>query len=188
MLYNINRNKYNADIFIPRRTYITDKTPVPVCILLDVSGSVPAALLKRIVRTIAQAEFFLDKEKSRLVCWSDSLCSDTPLAGVHSFTAGGGTILAPGIEYCKKYLNENASFFIVSDFQDDLGDWISAAHGIRARKTAVACTNSDQRLNFGQWFSRAGSNANSHMTEVTPNEFSAVFDTVLLCIRHDLHF
>jgi hypothetical protein len=188
MLYNINRNKFGGDIFIPRRMRVIDKTPAPVCILLDVSGSVPPALLKRIVRTITQAEIFLDKKKSRLVCWSDSLCSDTPLDGIRNFPAGGGTILAAGIEYCKKYLNENASFFIVSDFQDDLGDWINAARKIKARKTAVACAAAEPRLNFTDWFSRAGSNANSHTTEVTPCEFSAVFDTVLLRIRHDSRF
>jgi hypothetical protein len=180
MLYNINRNKFDSNIFIPRRLYVSDKTPVPVCILLDVSGSVPTALLKRIVRAIADVEYFLDKKKSRLVCWSDGLCSDTPLEGINNFTAGGGTILAPGIKYCKKYLCDNASFFIVSDFQDDLGDWIRAARNISARKTAVACTAADARLNFAEWFSRAGSNANSHTTEVTPAEFTAVFDTVLL--------
>jgi hypothetical protein len=188
MLYNINRNKFDPSLFIPRRLRVIDKTPVPVCILLDVSGSVPAALLKRIVRAIADAEYFLDKKKSRLVCWSDGLCRDAPLEKINSFTAGGGTILAPGIEYCKKYLGENASFFIVSDFQDDLGDWIRAARNIRARKTAVACTTSNTRVNFTDWFSRAGSNANSHTTEVTLDEFSAVFDTVLLRAGQDLHY
>jgi hypothetical protein len=188
MLYNINRNKFDSSLFIPRRLRVIDKTPVPVCILLDVSGSVPVALLKRIVRAIADAECFLDKKKSRLVCWSDSLCRDTPLNEITNFTAGGSTILTPGIEYCKKYLGENASFFIVSDFQDDLADWIRAARSIRARKTAVACTAADSGLNFTEWFSRAGSNANSHTEEVTPGEFSAVFDTVLLRAGQDLRF
>jgi hypothetical protein len=187
MLYNINRNKFDSSLFIPRRLRVIDKTPAPVCILLDVSGSVPAALLKRIVRAIADAECFLDKKKSRLVCWSDSLCQDAPLDEINNFTSGGGTILAPGIEYCKKYLSENASFFIVSDFQDDLSDWISAARTIRARKTAVACA-ADSGLNFTEWFSRAGSNANSHTEEVTPREFTAVFDTVLLRAGQNLRF
>ena len=180
MLYNTNRNKFNSDIFIPRRRRVIDRTPAAVCILLDVSGSVPAAFLKRIVHTIIRAEGFFNKEKSRLVCWSDSLCSDTSLNELLKLTAGGGTILAPGIEYCKKYLDENSAFFIVSDFQDDIGDWIRAAKNIRVRKTAVGYAGSGHNLRLSEWFSRAGSNANSHTTEVTLKEFSAVFDMVLL--------
>ncbi|MDR0685155.1 MAG: VWA domain-containing protein [Spirochaetaceae bacterium] len=180
MLYNVNRNKFNSDIFIPRRRRVIDKTPAVVCILLDVSGSVPVVFLKRIVHTIIQAEGFFDKEKSRLVCWSDSLCSDTPLNELLKLTAGGGTILASGIEYCKKYLDEDSAFFIVSDFQDDIGDWIMAAKNIRARKTAVGYAGPGPRVNLSEWFLRAGSNANSHTTEITLKEFSAVFDMVLL--------
>ncbi|MDR2344381.1 MAG: VWA domain-containing protein [Spirochaetaceae bacterium] len=180
MLYNTNRNKFNSGIFIPRRRRVIDKNPAELCILLDVSGSVPVAFLKRIVRTIIQAEGFFNKEKSRLVCWSDSLCSDTPLNELEKLTAGGGTILASGIEYCKKYLNENSSFFIVSDFQDDIGAWISAAKNINTRKTAVGYAGPGPRVKLSEWFSRAGSNADSHRAEVTLKDFSAVFDMVLL--------
>jgi hypothetical protein len=185
MLYNNNRNKFNSDVFIPRRFRVIDKTPAALCVLLDVSGSVPAGLLKRVVHSIIKAEGFFDKEKSRLVCWSDGLCSDTLLNGAGKFTAGGGTILAGGIEYCKKYLNENVSFFIVSDFQDDLGGWIRAAKGIRARKIAIAYDCADytggaKRMCFSDWFGSAGSNANYRKDVVTLKEFTAVFDTAMI--------
>ncbi|MDR2802893.1 MAG: VWA domain-containing protein [Treponema sp.] len=181
MLYNINRNKFNTDIFIPRRTLVTEKRPASICILLDVSGSVPPDLLRRVVHAIMRAESGFDKEKSRLICWSDSLCSDRHISGMLNFTAGGGTVLAAGIEYCKKYLNENSSFFIISDFQDDIGDWIRAAKGIKVRKTAVAYAEGS-RAGFSEWFAMVGSNADSHKSEVTVKEFSAVFDAVLLHI------
>ncbi|MDR0382996.1 MAG: VWA domain-containing protein [Spirochaetaceae bacterium] len=182
MLYNANRNKYDTDVFIPRRVRATDKNLAAVCVLLDVSGSVPVAFLERAVGAIVRAEGFFNREKSRLVCWSDSLCSDMPLGAPRKFAAGGGTILVSGIEYCKKYLDRDAAFFIVSDFQDDLAGWIKAARGIRARSTAVAYDggSSGERRSFEEWFSRAGSNADSHGTEVTLKEFSAVFDSVLL--------
>jgi hypothetical protein len=186
MLYNINRNKYDTDVFIPRRLRVTDKTLAAVCVLLDVSGSVPTAFLERVVGAIIRAEGYFNREKSRLVCWSDSLCSDMPL-GLRKFTAGGGTVLAAGIEYCKRYLDGDAAFFIVSDFQDDLTGWIRAARGIKARKTAVGyavdgSTRPARRQDFVDWFSRAGSNAESRGAEVTLKEFSAVFDMVLLHI------
>jgi hypothetical protein len=183
MLYNINRNKFNTDIFIPRRVRVTGEIHAAVCILLDVSGSVPTAFLERITRAITLAEGVFDRKKSRLVCWSDSLCSDSRMDGPLNFTAGGGTILADGIEYCKRHLNEDASFFIVSDFQDDLAGWIRAARDVRTRKTAVAYSGVEtagRRISFEEWFSRTGSNADSHKTEVTVKEFSSVFDTVLL--------
>ncbi|MDR1257289.1 MAG: VWA domain-containing protein [Spirochaetaceae bacterium] len=190
MLYNINRNKYGTDVLIPRRFRVADKRLAAVCVLLDVSGSVPTAFLERVVGAIIRAEGYFNKEKSRLVCWSDSLCSDMPLAGLRKFTAGGGTVLSAGIEYCKRYLDGEAAFFIVSDFQDDLAGWIRAARGITARKTAVGYANggsgtAERRQDFCEWFSRAGSNADSHGTEVTLKEFSAVFDAVLLRVPQD---
>jgi hypothetical protein len=185
MLYNSNRNKFNTDIIIPRRLRVIDKTPAELCVLLDVSGSVPVAFVKRIVYSIVKAEGFFNKEKSRLVCWSEGLCSDTPLNEAHKFTSGGSTLMASGIKYCKKYLNENSAFFIVSDFQDDLGDWIRAAKDIKARKTAVAYddgryADTKQHASFSDWFSSAGSNANYRKTEVTLKEFTAVFDTAMI--------
>jgi hypothetical protein len=185
MLYNSNRGKYNTDIIIPRRFRVVDKTPATLCVLLDVSGSVPSSILKRVVHSIIKAEGFFNKEKSRLVCWSDSLCSDTLLNESDNFAAGGGTLMARGIEYCKKYLTENSAFFIVSDFQDDLGDWIRAAKSIKARKTAVAYVIEKQasgagRVNFQNWFASIGSNADYRRPEVTLREFSAVFDAAIL--------
>jgi hypothetical protein len=185
MLYNSNRNKFNTDIFIPRRLRVIDKTPASLCVLLDVSGSVPVTFIKRIVYSIVKAEGFFNKEKSRLVCWSEDLCSDTPLNEDYKFSVGGSTLMASGIEYCKKYLNENSSFFIVSDFQDDLGDWIRAAKYITARKTAVAYDDGTyagirRRARFSDWFRSAGSNADYRKTEVTLKEFTAVFDTAMI--------
>jgi hypothetical protein len=185
MLYNSNRNKFNTDVFIPRRLRVIDKTPAELCVLLDVSGSVPVAFIKRIVYSIVKAEGFFNKVKSRLVCWSEGLCSDTPLNEAYKFTSGGSTLMASGIEYCKKYLNENSAFFIVSDFQDDLGDWIQAAKDIKARKTAVAYDDGryadvKRRKSFSDWFSSAGSNANYRKTVVTLKEFTAVFDTAMI--------
>jgi guanylate kinase len=94
--------------------------------------------------------------------------------------AGGSTILSGGIEYCKKYLNDYSSFFIVSDFQDDLEEWIKHAKNIKAKKTAVAYANIANKISFSHWFSMIGSNSNSHRAVTGIKEFSAVFDTVLI--------
>jgi hypothetical protein len=180
MLYNINRNKFQTDVLIPRRSRQIDKMPASLCILLDVSGSVPVALLQRVVKTIMRAEGVFDRRKSRLVYWSDSLRGDIPLSEIHHVIAGGSTVMADGIEYCKKYTDDNSSFFIISDFQDDIGDWIRAAKDIKGRKTAIAYDYLETKVCFERWFSIVGSNSNYKKEQVSLNDFSAVFDTVLL--------
>ncbi|AEF84776.1 hypothetical protein TREPR_3072 [Treponema primitia ZAS-2] len=179
ILYNINRNRF-GDILIPRRYRVENYNLNNICILLDVSGSVPAGFVRRVIHTIMQAEGAFNKHISRLVCWSDSLCSDTSLAGIREISSGGGTMLGAGIEYCKRYLNERSSFFIISDFQDDLNDWISAAKDLGCAKTAVGYGRMGRESSFEQWFSAIGSNASYRKNPVDIRRFVSVFDTVLL--------
>jgi hypothetical protein len=201
LLYNANRNKFDAnpdscgrrphsqieretkfhaETLIPRRYRLETWMRNSVCILLDVSGSVPAVFIKRAVGIIIQAEGVFDKRRSRLVSWSDSLRDDVPLSGLQAVSSGGGTVLARGIEYCKQYLTENSSFFIISDFQDDLGDWLTAACGIPGTRTAIGYAKVGREVSFEQWFTAVGSNADYHRRPVEPHEFCAVFDVVLI--------
>jgi Mg-chelatase subunit ChlD len=180
LLYNVNRNKFDPDMLLPRRYRQENYTQNNVCILLDVSGSVPAAFIKRITGTIVQSEGVFDKRKSRLVSWSDNLCADRAITDIHSIPSGGGTILADGIEYCKRYLTESSSFFIISDFQDDLGEWLEAGRELPCRKTAIGYANVGRNVSFEEWFSRIGSNGDYRRSPVEPKEFCKVFDTVLI--------
>jgi hypothetical protein len=179
ILYNINRNRF-GNILIPRRYRIENYNLNNLCILLDVSGSVPPGFVKRVVQTIMRAEGAFNRRLSRLVCWSDSLCSDTSLADIGAVSSGGGTVLGAGIEYCKQYLNERSSFFIISDFQDDLNEWIDAARTLRCEKTAVGYGRLSRESSFEQWFSAIGSNANYRRNPVDIRRFVSVFNTVLL--------
>jgi hypothetical protein len=180
VLYNVNRNKFDPDMLIPRRYREENYTQNNVCILLDVSGSVPAAFIKRVTATIVQAEGVFDKRKSRLVSWSDNLCSDRPITAVRDIPSGGGTILADGIEYCKQYLNESSSFFIISDFQDDLAEWLDAGKDLLCRKTAIGYANVSRNVSFEEWFAQIGSNADYRRRSVDVKEFCKVFETVLI--------
>jgi hypothetical protein len=179
ILYNINRNRF-GDILVPRRYRVENYSLNNLCILLDVSGSVPPGFVKRVIRTIARAEGAFNRRLSRLICWSDSLCSDASLADIGAVSSGGGTVLGAGIEYCKRYLNERSSFFIISDFQDDLNDWISAARNLGCSKTAVGYGRLNRDATFEQWFYAVGSNANYRKNPVDIRRFVSVFDTVLL--------
>jgi hypothetical protein len=180
LLYYANRNRFNAEILIPRRYRVDAWTQNSVCILLDVSGSVPLAFIKQAVGIIIQAEGVFDRRRSRLVSWSDSLRDDEPLSGLRSVSSGGGTVLSGGIDYCKRYLTESSSFFIISDFQDDLGDWLTAAKSIPGRKTAIGYGKMGRDVSFEQWFTAVGSNADYRKRPVEPGEFCAVFDVVLI--------
>ncbi|GHV79735.1 hypothetical protein AGMMS49944_15260 [Spirochaetia bacterium] len=179
ILYNINRNRF-GDVLIPRRYRIENYNLNNLCILLDVSGSVPQGFVKRVIQTIMRAEGAFNKRLSRLVCWSDRLCSDTTLADIGAVSSGGSTVLGAGIEYCKRYLNERSSFFIISDFQDDLNDWLGAARDLGCEKTAVGYGRLNRESSFEQWFSAIGSNANYQKNPVDIRRFVSVFDTVLL--------
>ena len=179
ILYNINRNRF-GDLLVPRRYRVEKYSLNNLCILLDVSGSVPPGFVKRVIHTITRAEGAFNRRLSRLVCWSDSLCSDTSLAEIGAVRSGGGTVLAAGIEYCKRYLNERSSFFVISDFQDDLNDWIGAARNLGCSKTAVGYGRLNRDATFEQWFYAVGSNANYRKNPVDIRRFVSVFDTVLL--------
>jgi hypothetical protein len=180
LLYNTNRNKFNAETLIPRRRRNEAWTQNSVCILLDVSGSVPASFVRQVVGIIIQAEGSFNKRRSRLVSWSDSLRDDVPLSALRTVSSGGGTVLGKGIEYCKQYLGEDSSFFIISDFQDDLCDWLDAAKDIPGRKTAIGYGKAGRDISFEQWFSAIGSSAAYRKRPVEPREFCAVFDAVLI--------
>jgi hypothetical protein len=180
LLYHVNRNKFNAETLIPRRYRTETWTQNSVCILLDVSGSVPAAFVKEVVGIIIQAEGVFNKRRSRLVSWSDSLRDDVPLSALKTLSLGGGTVLGRGIEYCKQYLGEDSSFFIISDFQDDICDWLEAAKDIPGRKTAIGYGRVGWDLSFEEWFSALGSSAAYRKRRVDPREFCAVFDAVLI--------
>jgi hypothetical protein len=179
ILYNINRNRF-GDILVPRRYRVENYNLNNLCILLDVSGSVPPGFVKRVIRTIVSGSGAFNRRLSRLVCWSDTLCSDTSLADIGSISGGGGTVLGAGIAYCKQHLNERSSFFIISDFQDDLNDWIAAARDLPCPKTAVGYGRLNRDETFEQWFSAVGSNANYRKSPVDIRRFVSVFDTVLL--------
>ncbi|GMO31477.1 MAG: hypothetical protein Ta2F_06940 [Termitinemataceae bacterium] len=180
MMYHTNRNKFSSAVIIPRRHKINNSTPANLCILLDVSGSLPVVFLQNVVKTIIKGEGIFNKSKSRLVCWSDYLISDTNFNDLSGIRSGGSTMLSGGINYCKRYLTEESAFFLISDFQDDLEDWIKCAKDIKAKKTAIGYTNAVSSVSFAKWFSGIGSNSDSHRAELSVKQFTDVFDTVLL--------
>jgi hypothetical protein len=182
LMYHRNRNKFggNGETIVPRRYRRETYIPRRLCVLLDVSGSVPAGFVKNVVRTVAGSSGYFNPRDSRLICWSDRLCSDTFLGDIKTAPSGGGTALGGGIEYCKRYLNRDSVFFIISDFQDELNDWIKAAGDIRCEKTALGYGRISREKTLEEWFSAAGSNGNYRKNPVDIKTIASVFNTVLI--------
>jgi hypothetical protein len=179
LFYYENRNKYETGLLMPRRRRVEKLAAGNVVILLDVSGSIPATFTEAAVNAIIGAEDAFDAENSRLVCWSTELVEDTALFGIKKFAGGGGTSLAGGIEYCKKYIGDDSAFFIISDLQDEIAEWIEIAKTMYARKTVIAYNKFGTSMSAEQWFSRVGSNADYRKEEVLLAEWSRHFDTFL---------
>jgi hypothetical protein len=165
---------------MPRRRKIEKLAAGNVVILLDVSGSIPAAFTESAVNAIIEAQNTFDAENSRLVRWAANLIDDTDIFRINKVTGGGGTQLADGIEYCKKYLSDNSAFFIISDLQDEIADWIKSAKPMNMRKTVIAYNKYGEPMSAERWFSRAGSNADYRKEEVPLAEWSRHFDTLLV--------
>jgi hypothetical protein len=182
LFYYENRNKYETGLLMPRRRKTEKLAAGNVVILLDVSGSIPDTFTEAAVNAImiAEAQNTFDAENSRLVCWAANLVDDTDIFSIHKIRGGGGTQLADGIEYCKKYTGDNAAFFIISDLQDEIADWIERAKTMNARKTVIAYNKFGETMCAAQWFSRAGSNADYRKEEVPLSEWSRHFDTLLV--------
>jgi hypothetical protein len=180
LFYYENRNKYETGLLMPRRRKIEKLAVGNVVILLDVSGSIPDSFTESAVNAIIEAQNTFDAENSRLVRWAADLVDDTDIFKINKVTGGGGTQLAGGIEYCKKHLTDNSVFFIISDLQDEIADWIKSVKTMNTRKTVIAYNKYGEPMSAERWFSRAGSNADYRKEEVPLAEWSRHFDTLLV--------
>ena len=188
LLYYANRNKYGSALLIPRRSRVETPLSGKVVILLDVSGSVPVQLVRQVVAAISNAEGTFNagqgKRQGRLIAWSDSLCSDVPLNELDSIQTGGGTLLANGIRYCERYLDTESAFFIISDFQDDLAQWLNAARDLPGRRTAIGYGKTGRQTgdsgSLAEWFALVGSNGDYRKEAVSLENFVRVFDTLII--------
>jgi hypothetical protein len=182
LLYYENRNKYRNGILMPRRYYREKQMPGNVVVLLDVSGSIPSVFVEAALNAIIKARDGCNAEESRLVRWSANLMDDSRLGEAKPITGGGGTALAEGIEYCKRYTGENTAFFIISDAQDDIAAWLKSAQDMRARQTVIAYNKHGKNINAAAWFARLGSNADYRKETVSLARWTRRFDTFLVTL------
>lgn len=126
-LYNYNRGK-TSGVLRTRSSTREEYRPGNLVALIDVSGSVDKELIKSIVNELVK---YRNKfaNKSRIILWDTDLVADIKLnrESLSKIAAGGGTDIASGIEYSKKYLKTGYDkLCIISDFQDDMPSWCKA--------------------------------------------------------------
>lgn len=126
-LYNYNRGK-SSGVLRTRTTTIEEHRPGNLVALVDVSGSVDIDRTKFIISEIVKYKSKFGRD-SRVIFWDTELVADVKLnkQSKDNVLCGGGTNIAAGIKYAKKYLkSEYDKLCIISDFQDNMDAWGNA--------------------------------------------------------------
>ena len=139
VLYNSNRGKFASRVVVPRRHLIEKWMPTECHIVVDVSGSVPTDYVERVINSIVDTNSGIDLKRSHIIFCDTRVVSDEIMsARTKSVYAGGGTEIAEGIKYARKYMKKKTDkLFIISDFEDSLEQWIHAAQDMPGTKWAI---------------------------------------------------
>jgi hypothetical protein len=141
-LYYENRGKIaHGDALMPRRHMIEKWMPTEIYIVVDVSGSVATDYVDRIIESIISTNSGIEPKKSHIMFCDTSVQKDITVdklkEGGKTFS-GGGTEIANGIKYAAKYMKKKTDkLFVISDFEDDLSEWVDAAKKIPGKKYAI---------------------------------------------------
>lgn len=130
VMYNTNRGRLGRRSDVIRPAHVMkirakQKEEATAVFLVDVSGSMNSRILTRIIKTIYSFRSKTNITKDwRVVTWNSGLVQDFSLSNEEGIKIGGGTAIAYGIDYCKKYIKSRSDkLFIISDMEDSLSDW-----------------------------------------------------------------
>jgi hypothetical protein len=182
VLYNSNRGKFSSKVVVPRR-HLTEKwMPTECHIIVDVSGSVPTDYVERVINSIVDTNSGIDLAHSHIIFCDEKVVSDEIMSKrTKEVYAGGGTCMANGIKYVasKGYLKRATDkLFIISDFQDNLDQWVKAAEGLPGIKWAVGYNVSDEK-EAGSLVNRQtyGGDSDSEFAKAWNKTFKTIFVT-----------
>ncbi|MDR2490072.1 MAG: VWA domain-containing protein [Spirochaetaceae bacterium] len=133
-LYYSNR-KPELKVILPRRIYEPKRCFSRMIVLIDISGSMSEAILSGVLSALKDLKHIFEKT-ARIIQWNTNLVSDDDLYNCTP-KIGGGTDMACGIEYCKKYLDKKSVFIIISDMADNLDRWLEKGSGLNAAKKTI---------------------------------------------------
>lgn len=139
-MYNYNRRKHSGTVIIPKNKTIEHYQLSNVVIVVDTSGSVSVKSVEDTLTCIKEMRGKFNPNKSHVISWDTHLVKDTLWKEAEVDYSQGGTNIAKGIKYAKKYCKkDNDKLFVVSDFEDDLKDWEKALRDIPGEKYGI-CT------------------------------------------------
>jgi len=143
-LYNFNRGKCGHDGVMRMRTSVQQVyRPGNLIAVIDVSGSVNIELVKALLNELKKYRSNFGY-RSRVILWDTDLVEDLSFKEIKEICGGGGTDIALGINYAKKYLKSDADkLFIISDFEDYLDRWVREISTLRSDVFGICWGGSD---------------------------------------------
>lgn len=137
IMYNENRRKMNTGVIVPKVVKEEVHTRARLFLLMDVSGSVDAALVNDFISTFQEVAF--NYKDTRVVTWTTHLVDDWNIMEKNPQHYGGGTNIQLGIRYIEEKYHPNAKdvMFVISDFFDDMLEWAEALALMRCKKYAI---------------------------------------------------
>ena len=180
VLYNSNRGKFASRVVVPRRHLIEKWMPTECHIIVDVSGSVPTDYVERVINSIIDTNSGIDLKNSHIIFCDTHVVSDEIMsARTKSVYAGGGTEIANGIRYvkekgyCKKKTDK---LFVISDFEDDLNNWVEAARDLPGIKYAIGYNVNSEKDCERKFEHSSGRNGNENeFKNAWNNTFKTIF-------------
>jgi len=137
IMYNSNRRKLNTGVIVPKIIKEEVHTRARLFLLMDVSGSVDAALVNDFISTFK--EVAPNYKDTRVISWTTRLIDDWNIMEENPQHYGGGTDIHLGIDYIQeKYSPSNKDvLFVISDFIDILEEWSDSLSVMRCKKYAI---------------------------------------------------
>ena len=137
-MYNYNRRKHSGTVIIPKNKTIEHYQLSNVVVIIDTSGSVSVKSVEDTLACLKAMRGKFNPNKYHVISWDTHLVEDAPWKELHVEYSQGGTNIARGIEYAKKYCKkDNDKLFVVSDFEDDMDDWSRALKDIPGEKYGI---------------------------------------------------
>ena len=126
--YNLGKNRTVIAPSIIAKNRIDTKPKI--VFIIDISGSMDTELVDRILNTISREMKKINRGLTYdIITWSTYLGEHIkdiepgkPIPKIH---VGGGTSMASALKYFKDSYDTSATFILISDFEDYLGEWIS---------------------------------------------------------------
>ncbi len=145
-LYLANRGKADG-ILRGKSIEHSDYTSGNIFVIVDTSGSVRRERLAQLLGLFSEIKNLVGLQ-SKVIFWDsdlqriDSLCD-----GINEIPLGGGTDIASAISYTAgRFCSENDKLFIISDYFDNLDNWLTEIKKLRCSCYGICWTDNRKKV------------------------------------------